>query len=147
MDGRLYMEEYNRILFWNSSMRNVFKIGDQKEYRRVVELTDVASFQGKVVHPVYATFALARDIEWTSRQFILQMCDEDEDAVGTLLTIDHKGPAFIGEEIVFTAWFNELNGHKLICSYKAAVENRLIAVGKTGQKILKREKINEIFRL
>ena len=128
-------------------MKNVFKIGDRQEYRRVIQLNDVAAFQGEVVHPVCATFALARDIEWTSRQFVLKMRDEDEEGVGTLLTINHKGPAFVGEEIVFTAWVHQLNGHELICLYEARVENRLIAEGKTGQKIMKREKINKIFKL
>ena len=127
-------------------MKNVFKIGDKQEYRRVVELSDVASFHGEIVHPVCATFALARYIEWTSRQFVLEMRDEDEEGIGTLLTINHQGPAFVGEELVFTAWVHQLNGHELICSYEATVENRLIASGKTGQKILKREKINKLFK-
>ena len=50
-------------------------------------------FSGKVVHPVCATFALARDIEWTTRQFVLQMRDDDEEGIGTMLTIDHRSPA------------------------------------------------------
>jgi fluoroacetyl-CoA thioesterase len=98
-----------------------------------------------VVHPVCATFALAREIEWTTRQFVLEMIDPDEEGVGTYLSIDHKSPAFAGEEIIFTAKIDQLNNHELICSYEAKVNGRLIAVGKTGQKILKREKINRIF--
>lgn len=128
-------------------MKDIFKIGDKQEYRRVVERSDVAAFHGEVVHPVCATFALARDIEWVSRQFVLKMRDEDEEGIGTLLTISHESPAFVGEEIVFTAWVHQLTGHELICLYEARVKNRLIASGKTGQRILKREKINEIFKI
>lgn len=147
MQGERRLIQWIGPWFENTSMKNVFKIGDKQEYRRVVERSDVASFHGQVVHPVCATFALARDIEWTSRQFVLQMRDEDEEGIGTLLTINHKGPAFVGEEIVFTAWIHQLKGPELICSYEARIENRLIATGKTGQKILKREKINKIFKL
>jgi fluoroacetyl-CoA thioesterase len=62
------------------------------------------------------------------------------------VSIDHKSPAFVGEEIIFTARIDHLINGELICSYEAKVGERLIAVGKTGQKILKREKINRIFR-
>lgn len=107
---------------------------------------DVASFQGNVVHPVCATFTLAREIEWATRQFVLEMCEEDEEGIGTSLSIEHRGPAFVGEEIVIKAWVEEINGHELICRYEAMVKDRLIAIGKTGQKILKRDKIAQIFK-
>lgn len=126
-------------------MKGNFQIGDRIEFRAVVKPGDVAAFQGEVVHPVCATFALARDIEWTSRQFVLAMREDDEEGIGTFLSIDHKSPAFVGEEIVFTAYIDQLNGTELICTYEARVAGRLIASGKTGQKILKRERIEKIF--
>lgn len=126
-------------------MKNIFSPGDQKEYRRIVKADDVAAFQGETVHPVCATFVLARDIEWTTRQFVLEMREDDEEGVGTFLSIDHRGPAFVGEEIIFTARIEQLKDNELICSYVARVNGRLIAEGKTGQKILKKEKIDRIF--
>jgi fluoroacetyl-CoA thioesterase len=126
-------------------MKNIFRPGDQKEHRRIVKADDVAAFQGEVVHPVCATFALARDIEWTTRQFVLEMREDDEEGIGTFLSIDHRSPAFVGEEIIFTARIEQLKGNELVCSYVARVNGRLIAEGKTGQKILKKEKINKIF--
>jgi len=126
-------------------LKEIFKQGDNKQTRYRVQETDVASFLGKVVHPVCATYTLAREIEWATRQFVLDMREEDEEGIGTSLTIDHRGPAFVGEEIVFTAWVEEINGHQLICRYEASVNGRVIAIGRTGQKILKREKIARIF--
>ena len=127
-------------------MKNIFKIGDRKEYRRIVESADVATFHGEIIHPVCATFALARDIEWTSRLFVLQMCDDDEEGIGTMLTVIHKSPAFVGEELSISAKVQEINGHELICSYEACVDDRLIATGQTGQKIFKKDKINKLFQ-
>ncbi len=127
-------------------MRASVKPGDKREFKRVVTQADLASFQNEVVHPVFATFALARDIEWTTRQFVLDMIDIDEEGIGTFLSIDHKGPAFVGEEIIFTGWVDQLNGNELICFYEARVGDRLVAMGRTGQKIFKRNKIDEIFR-
>ena len=127
-------------------MKNSVKIGDAREYKRVVVPEDAAAFHGKVVHPVCATFSLARDIEWTSRQFVLDMRDDDEEGIGTFLSIDHRGPAFIGEEICYIAVVEQLKDHELICSFEARVNNRLVASGRTGQKILKREKIERLFK-
>lgn len=126
-------------------MKNIFRQGDQKEYRSIVKPGDVAAFQGETVHPVCATFVLARDIEWTTRQFVLEMREDDEEGIGTFLSIDHRSPAFVGEEIIFTARIEQLKDNELVCSYVARVNGRLIAAGKTGQKILKKEKIDKIF--
>lgn len=125
-------------------MKKVFQRGDIKEYRSVVKPGDVASFQGVVVHNVCSTFALAREIEWTTRQFVLDMKEEDEEGVGTYLQIRHRGPAFVGDEVVYRGIFEDLTGSELICSFEASVGDRTIAVGKTGQKILKLEKIKSI---
>jgi fluoroacetyl-CoA thioesterase len=126
-------------------MKNIFKPGDQKTYQHIVQGNDVAAFHGETVHPVCATFILARDIEWTTRQFVLEMCDDDEEGVGTFLSINHKSPAFVGEAIIFTARIEAWDGHELTCSYKAEVNGRLVAEGRTGQKILKKEKIKKLF--
>jgi fluoroacetyl-CoA thioesterase len=126
-------------------MKDIFRHGDQKEYRRIVKADDVAAFQGEVVHPVCATFVLARDIEWTTRQFVLEMREDDEEGIGTFLSIDHRSPAFVGEEIIFTARIEQLTDNELLCSYVATVNGRVIAEGKTGQKISKKERIDRIF--
>lgn len=126
-------------------MKSIFKPGDKIQFKKVVEPVDVASFHDMVVHPVYSTFALARDAEWTTRQLVLEMKDADEEGIGTFLTVEHKAPAFIGEEIVFTGIIDSMNEHELICHYEARVGERVIASGKTGQKILKKEKIEKLF--
>lgn len=120
-------------------------VENQQVHRYVVKADDVAAFQGETVHAVCSTFVLAREVEWTTRQFVLAMREDDEEGIGTQVSIEHKNPAFVGEEIIFTAQIMELNGHELVCTYQAFVQQRLIAVGTTGQKILKKEKIRSIF--
>jgi predicted thioesterase len=126
-------------------MKHIFRPGDIKKYKSIVKLQDLASFHGIIVHEVCSTFALARDVEWTTRLFVLDMIDDDEEGVGTFLQIQHQGPAFVGEEITFTGKYENLTGSELICSFEARVGDRAIATGKTGQKILKLEKIKSIF--
>lgn len=126
-------------------MKNIFVPGDSKKMQYIVKEVDVAVFNGSVVHPVCATFTLSREVEWTTRQFVLEMRDDDEEGMGTFLSIDHRGPAFVGEELMIEATIDRIHGHELICSYIARVGDRTIATGKTGQKILKREKIKKLF--
>lgn len=126
-------------------MKQVFKIGDRKQKSFVVKAEDEASFQGEVVHPVCATFSLAREIEWATRQYVLEMREEDEEGIGTSLTIDHVSPAFVGDEVVIESKVDAINDNELICSYTAFVNERVVAKGTTGQKILKREKLKRIF--
>ncbi|MCU0418044.1 MAG: hypothetical protein MUC38_00170 [Cyclobacteriaceae bacterium] len=126
-------------------MKAIFKPGDKKSYSKTVEVADQAAFQGEVVHAVCSTFALARDFEWSSRLFFIDMKDEDEEGVGTFLTIEHKSPAFIGERIDFTATVVKLTGHELTCSIEARVGTRLVAQGATGQKMLKKEWLKKVF--
>ena len=126
-------------------MKNIFTTGDIKEYRTVVTSQDVATFHGATVHAVCSTFALAREVEWTTRLFVLEMKEEGEEGVGTYLEIHHEGPAFVGEEIVIQGRYEAMTGVELTCSFVARTGNRVIALGKTRQKILTVEKIKSIF--
>lgn len=126
-------------------MKYIFRPGDKKVFSRKVDIADQAIFHGELLHPVCSTFALARDFEWSSRLFFLEMKEEDEEGVGTFLTIDHKSPAFVGEEVMFTATVDRLEGMELICNIEAQAGGRLIAVGRTGQKMMKKDKLASIF--
>jgi predicted thioesterase len=127
-------------------MKNIFKPGHQKSFKRIVLESDCAIFNGELLHRVCSTFALARDFEWSSRLFFLEMKEDDEEGVGTMLTIDHKSPAFVGEEILFTATVEKIEKNELTCTIEAKVGDRIIAIGKTGQKMLKKIRLNELFR-
>jgi len=59
-------------------MKVVYKPGDIKIYEKIVSEQDTAIFHGEMLHPVYSTFALSRDFEWSSRLFFLDMKEEDE---------------------------------------------------------------------
>ena len=126
-------------------MKNIFKPGDKKRLTYRVKREDVAAFQGEVVHPVCSTFTLAREVEWATRQFVLEMLESHEEGIGTQLAIDHKSPAFVGDEILFISTIDTLEKHEIICAFEASVNGRIIATGKTGQKILSREKIAKLF--
>jgi predicted thioesterase len=74
------------------------------------------------------------------------MREGDEEGVGTMLSINHRTPAFVGEEMSFTATVEKIERNELICTINAAVGERIIATGQTGQKMLKKNKLSELFK-
>ena len=122
-------------------MKNIFHKGDTKTFIRKVTSADTATFESGTVHEVYSTFALGRDAEWCTRLFTIDMKDDDEESIGTALSIQHIAPASVGSEVVFTGIYEALTGNQITCSFEATANNRIIAKGTTGQKILKKEKL------
>lgn len=126
-------------------MHQLFQPGATKTFSRLVSETDTAVFNNETVHPVYATFAVARDAEWCCRQFVLEMKEADEEGIGTMVSVEHHAPALVGSRVDFTATIASIRDNEILCTYEARVNNRLIACGQQIQKILKKEKIRKIF--
>jgi predicted thioesterase len=127
-------------------MKQLFKYGDTKEFYKVVSKKDTAKFNGVEVHPYYSTFALARDAEWSSRLFVLDMKEIDEEGIGTFVNIKHASPALVGDEVRFIATIKSVVHNEVVCSITAKVNGRLIAKIETGQKILNPDEIEALKR-
>jgi predicted thioesterase len=119
--------------------------GDKKIYKKEVLPGDLAAFHNKIIYEVYSTFALARDIEWSSRLFVLDILEEDEEAVGTQLKIKHLKPAFLGQKILIEAVVKKFEDKILDCEITVKCGKRKIATGFTKQKILSKKRLAEIF--
>jgi len=128
-------------------MKHCFNPGDKKTFTHVVSEADTASFESGQVHAVYSTFALAREAEWSGRLFVLEMKEEDEEGIGTGITVKHISPALVGQEVVFTAMLKEVNRNEIVTEYSARVGDRTIAEGTQWQKILKKGRLEKIFNL
>ncbi|MEM6522934.1 MAG: hypothetical protein AAGF85_09255 [Bacteroidota bacterium] len=126
-------------------MRKLISVGDQLKHSFQVKSEDLATFEGVTVHRVCSTFVLAREIEWASRQFVLMTKSDDEEGIGTQLTINHRSPAFLGSTVVITTNLKGFTENQLICTFQSKVGDRIIAEGTTGQKLLKKSRIKEIF--
>ena len=121
-------------------MKKNFKKGDKKFHNFEVTDKDLAHFEKQAVHDVCATFTLAREIEWASRLFVLDMLEEGEEGIGTSLNIQHLSPAFLGEKVEIEADFLGIENREIICEFEFRVDKRLVATGTTGQKIILKKK-------
>ncbi len=126
-------------------MKNRLLIGDRRSFLHKVGKDDVAMFEAGTVHPVCSTFTLAKYIEWTSRIFVIDIKSKDEEGIGTMIQINHLSPAFVNQEMYFEATVISIENNELICEVLVSTSDRLIAKAKTGQKLFKKDKINEIF--
>ncbi len=127
-------------------MKNIFTQGATKTFVHIVTAQDVAAFNGEIVHAVYSTFCLVRDAEWCSRLFVLDMKEDMEEGIGTSITIQHCSPALVGSTVTFISTFEAISPKgEIQTSFTASVGTRLIATGTQGQKILSKQKINDLF--
>lgn len=124
----------------------IMHTGDVRKHSFTVQEEDIASFFGNVVHEVCATYTLAREIEYASRLFVLELKEAHEEGIGTELTIAHLSPAFPGELVTIVATLQKLTHEDVVCSYEAFAGERLVARGQTGQKVFPREKIRKHFQ-
>ncbi len=126
-------------------MNNQFSEGDVKTFSHIVQPEDAARFESGEVHAVYSSFALARDAEWCGRLFVLEMKDDDEEGIGTGISVIHHSPALIGHEVVFSARLVSVEGNEVITEYDASVGDRRIASGEQRQKIFKKARLEQLF--
>lgn len=127
-------------------MKQIFEQGDQKIFRTEVTENKLAEFDTGMVHPVYSTFALAKDAEWACRLFVLEMKEQNEEGIGTHISIDHIAPALQGSEIEIRATVDHIKGNEILCTFEVHSGERLLARGSQGQKVILKEKLNHILK-
>ncbi len=134
-------------------MRSIFKAGERKSYLHRVTESDLPAFEGdprragkNALHPVYSSYALARDAEWTCRLFVLEMLEDDEEGIGTAICFEHLSPALLGSEVRFEAEIEAIEGNRIRCRFSAYTDERLIARGTQEQAIVKKERLAALFR-
>jgi predicted thioesterase len=128
-------------------MQNPFKKGDIKTFSKIVLVTEIAKFESGTVHEVYSTFSIAQDAEWSGRLFVLEIKEDGEEGIGTKISVEHKSPAFVGDEVNYIATFEEITERgEIITSFQAFCGDRLIAKGTQGQRILLKSMIEEKFK-
>ncbi len=126
-------------------MKNPFETGEKKRHSHIVGEADLARFEQGLVHQVFSTFALAREAEWSGRLFVLEMKDEDEEGIGTSVTVEHLSPALLGQKVEFESELVSVQGNEVRTSYVARVGDREVARGTQGQKILKKSRLAALF--
>jgi fluoroacetyl-CoA thioesterase len=125
-------------------MRDGLTAGQSATINVIVTPDMFASFEGKLVHPVYSTVSMVYHMEWVSRQIILPFLEDHEEGMGGAVNVKHIAPCIEGSEVSITATVTDLHDNTVITNVKAESRGRLVGVGEIKQVILPKKTITEL---
>ncbi|RIH82522.1 Fluoroacetyl-CoA thioesterase [Meiothermus luteus] len=126
-------------------------IGYQATFETVVTEEMTVDFEqsdpqlGKL-HPVYATYWMAKHMELAGRKIILPFLEEGEEGIGSKVSVDHQASALPGMRVRIVAEHLRTEGNRV--HVRCTAWNELgdpIGEGYTEQVILPKEKLKRIF--
>ena len=89
------------------------------------------------VHPVYATYSMAKHFEEAGRKLLLQYLEPGEAGIGRSVSVEHLAPAWVGDAVRVTARCVELRDERLTCECTAVdAGGRELGRGTTVQVVL-----------
>jgi predicted thioesterase len=89
------------------------------------------------VHPVYATYTMAKHFEEAGRKLLLRHLEPGEAGVGSALSVEHLAPSRVGDAVRVTARCVALRGNRLTCECTAVdAGGRELGRGTTVQVVL-----------
>jgi fluoroacetyl-CoA thioesterase len=98
------------------------------------------------IHPVYATYWIARHMEEAGRKVIVPFLEEADEGLGTAVAVKHLASALPGMRVEVIAKHLATEGRKIICECTVISElGDLIATGSTEQLVLVATKVQKGF--
>src|SRR5688500_14938409 len=89
------------------------------------------------VHPVYATYTMAKHFEEAGRKLLLRHLEPGEAGIGRSVSVEHLGPCWVGDTVRVTARCVEVQGNRLTCECVATdASGRELGRGSTVQVVL-----------
>nr|WP_208383737.1 hotdog domain-containing protein [Modestobacter marinus] len=89
------------------------------------------------VHPVYATYSMAKHFEEAGRKLLLQHLQPGHAGIGRSVAVEHLGPAWVGDGVTVVARCTEVSGNRLTCACTATdARGRELGRGTTVQVVL-----------
>ena len=89
------------------------------------------------VHPVYATYSMAKHFEEAGRKLLLRHLEPGEAGIGRSVSVEHLAPAWVGDTVRVTARCVGTEGNRLTCECRAvASSGRELGTGTTVQAVL-----------
>jgi len=94
-------------------LKETLRPGISRTETRIVDLPRTIDFMGEDLR-IYSTPELLRDIEFTSRNLLLEHCDPGEDSVGMRAEFDHSAATPLGMEVRITATVAVVEGRRVV---------------------------------
>jgi predicted thioesterase len=91
------------------------------------------------VHPVYATYTMAKHFEEAARKVLLAHLDDGEEGIGSKVAVEHLAPSWVGDRLTVEARCTAVTGNRITCACTATDgDGREVGRGSTEQVVLPR---------
>jgi predicted thioesterase len=91
------------------------------------------------VHPVYATYNMAKHFEEAGRKLLLRHLGPDEEGLGRSVAVEHLAPSWVGDRLRVEARCVASDGNRVTCECTATDgDGREVGRGSTVQVVLPR---------
>ena len=112
-------------------MKTPLTLGTSLKRRIEIDRNRTIDFMGDELR-VYSTPSMVSDMEYTCRDLIMDHAEEDEDSVGTHVSVDHLAPTLLGMWVDVTATVTAVEGSRI--SFDVEVRDTIERIGH-GQHI------------
>lgn len=102
------------------------------------------AFDGVVVHRVYSTWSMGHHMEVAARKVLLPHLDEDEEGIGSHLSIDHLSPLPVGKTARVVARCVDSDRTTVVCELTVYEGDRVLGRGRQVQRILPKRKLKSL---
>lgn len=103
-------------------------------------------FDGALLHPLYATWTLVYHMELIGRKLLAPHLEEDEEAVGAQISVEHRSMATLGSIVRVRAEVEQCTPRRLTTMMSACCGPRLLATGKFVQVIIPRHRLESLIQ-
>ena len=130
-------------------MKRSLKIGDTAQVTITVTEDMCPAFDGVVVHSVYSTWSMAHHMELAARKVLKDHLEENEEGIGSHLSIDHLAPVPVGHTVRIVARAAEIGRTTLLCDMIAyhvrpGRSEKVVGTGKQVQRILPKRMLEKL---
>ena len=87
------------------------------------------AFEGKVIHRCYSTWSLVHHMELAARKVLIDFLEDDEEALGVHVAVDHLAPCRVGRTVRMRAEVTGVSHGRVVCRITAFEGERLLARG------------------
>ena len=105
-------------------------------HRHTVGEADTAAFADGVVHRVYGTAAMVRDMEYAARLVLLPLLEAGEEGVGAEVWCRHLAPVPVGASVEVVATAAEQTARRLVCTVEARSGGKVVGEGRVIQVVV-----------
>ena len=122
-------------------MKPSLKVGNTAEVTALVTEAMCPAFDGVIVHRLYSTWSMAHHMELAARKVLAPHLDQDEEGIGSSLSIEHLAPTPVGHTVRIVAEATDVDDTTVVCALTAYDGNRLVGRGRQVQRVLPKRKL------